>query len=300
MSLSVNDIIRNSERKETKPHGSASFPCAGYEYEMKEDLHDEVPWHWHEELEAVYIVRGIMKLGVISKHILLHQGEVALINSNALHSALPLETCVLRSFVFSSHLISGEDENVFSEKYVLPLCKCGEFTVTKFNSDDKNISGFYDAFEGLKTDSLGYEFSVREVLSRLVFATYKRFKKEIENENPPKNIDAQRISKMLKFLHSNYQENINLSNISQAANVGEREALRCFKRTIGESPMHCLLKYRLMKSADFLKENPDEGIAIIAGKCGFDSPSYFTKKFHELYGLSPREFIEKNKKLQKS
>ncbi len=291
MGLSVNDVIRNSERKETKPHGSASFPCAGYEYEIKEQMHDEVPWHWHDELEAVYIVSGVMNLGVISRHIPLHPGEVALINSNALHSATAQGSCVLRSFVFSSLLVSGGEASVFSDKYVLPLCKCGAFTVTKFGPDDENTKGFYDAFEGLKTDSFGYEFSVRNLLSRIVFASCQRFRKEIEEENPPQNIDAKRISNMIRFIHSNYSENITLSDISRSANVGEREALRCFKRTIGESPMHCLLKYRLMKSADFLKENPDEGIAVISGKCGFDSASYFTKKFHELYGLTPREYI---------
>lgn len=295
MALSVNEVIRNSERRETKPHGSVSFPCAGYEYEMKELMRDEVPWHWHDELEAVYIVDGTMNLGVISNHIKIHTGEAALINSNALHSATASGHCALRSFVFSSLLVSGGDSSVFSDKYVLPLCRCGSFTVLKFDSDDESIKGFSDAFDRLKNDSLGYEFSVRELLSRIVFAAYRKFRKEIEDENPPPNIDAIRISNMLKFIHLNYHENITLSDISQSANVGEREALRCFKRTIGESPIHCLMKYRLMKGADFLKENPDEGIAVIAGKCGFDSPSYFTKKFHELYGKTPREYIEMNR-----
>lgn len=294
MAISAKGVLRNNEKKEIKLHGTAEFPCAGYEYEMSENPDDEVPWHYHDEIEAVYISDGKMSLKVISKQVELGKGELALINSDALHCAKAVSHCKLQSLVFSKLLVEGNSESVFAKKYIEPLCSCEKFTCLKFSAESKEICGYCDAFEMLKNDAQGFEFAVRNKLSEIVMSAFLHFHNEIKNSAPERNNDAKRIAKMIDFIKANFAEDINLSDISTAADIGEREALRCFKRTIGESPMQYLLRHRLQNSADLIKENSGEKIAVIAGKCGFNSPSYFTKKFHELYKLTPSEYFNLN------
>lgn len=50
---------------------------------------------------------------------------------------------------------------------------------------------------------------------------------------------------MISFIHEHFQENLDLAQIARAADIGERECLRCFKRAIQTSPLQYLLKYRV-------------------------------------------------------
>ena len=92
---------------------------------------------------------------------------------------------------------------------------------------------------------------------------------------------------MLEFIHENFTRNISLSDIADVAGISEREALRCFKRTIGESPVQYLVKHRLMQSAYMLLTQPDISVSEVAANCGFDSPAYYAKRFKELYRCAP-------------
>lgn len=44
---------------------------------------------------------------------------------------------------------------------------------------------------------------------------------------------AQRLKSMLELIQKEYNEPLDLAQIAKAANIGERECLRCFHRTIG-------------------------------------------------------------------
>ena len=99
------------------------------------------------------------------------------------------------------------------------------------------------------------------------------------------------LQKALHFFFCHHPEyESTLSNIAEIVNISERETLRCFKKITGESPIQYLLKYRLIRSASVLTEYPDKNISIVAEECGFDSPTYYTKKFKEFYLCSPREY----------
>ena len=68
--------------KELQPHGTAQFPCAGYSAVYTDKPEDVIPWHWHEELEIVYVETGSLKLQIPGKTFHLGQGEGFVINSN--------------------------------------------------------------------------------------------------------------------------------------------------------------------------------------------------------------------------
>ena len=73
--------------------------------------------------------------------------------------------------------------------------------------------------------------------------------------------------------------------------VGENGAGKTtlFKSVLGLTPSQYFEQYRLSLSVSLLL-NTRESIIDISGKCGFQSPSYFTKVFHKRYGLTPTEF----------
>lgn len=290
MALQECGLNVNKSGKELQPHGSLGFPCAGYDTRYGGDWEDGFPWHWHEELEIISIEEGQMEVRVPSQTFLLEAGDMLAINSNILHFGKG--SCRLRSFVFSPALVSGRDGQVFGQKYIEPLVGCRRFRgcLMMAGSQSELPAVFQRAFEALAREDVGFEFTVREGLSRICLALYQTLAPQEENGNYPAGEDNLRIQKMLAFIHSHYGGDVTLGDIAGAADISQRECLRCFQKTIQLSPIQYLLKYRVMQGAEQLRKTPGDSVSEISARCGFDSPSNFTKTFKRFYRCTPREY----------
>ena len=160
----------NRTGRELQPHGTPDFPCAGYSSVYTDSAGDVVPWHWHEDLEIIYVESGHLRLQVPGKTFHLKQGEGAVINSNILHFAAAEPLCELHSLVFHPLLVTGEKDSVFSRRYVAPLLQCRSFDICPFDYLTEDLRAgnpaavFTAAFDAFCGEPLGYEFVVNEKL----------------------------------------------------------------------------------------------------------------------------------------
>lgn len=298
MALQECGLNLNKVSKELQPHGSLAFPCAGYSSYYTDRQEDIIPWHWHEEIEIVHIESGQMKIKIPSKSFLLEKGDCIFINSNTLHYGAAVGECKLRSLVFGPALIAGNDDLVFAKKYMQPILTCNDFSgyLIKAQKEEGVAHWFHHAFTALAQDCFGYEFFVRENLSRICLFLYGKVKPQTDTKSLPHNQDNFRIRKMLAYIHKNFADDISVAEISSVADISERECLRCFQKTIQLSPIQYLLKYRVMQGAEMLLGNTTDSISEIATLCGFDSPSNFTKTFKRFYNCTPRDYRNLNSK----
>ena len=294
MGIQSCNLNLDKDNRELHPHGTLDFPCAAYlgDYTDRED--SAIPWHWHEEMEIAYVNSGQVKLQIPGKTFHLKEGEAFFINSNILHYAIGEPYCQLHSLVFNPALVIGHKESVFALKYIDPLRDSNlvdGYRLSPKNANDKKmITCFIDAYQGNISEQDGFEFIVRENLSRICFYLYDKNKDKIETEDTSPGQDQIRIRRMLDFIHEQYTENINLAQVAEAANIGERECLRCFQRVLQVSPMQYLIKYRIMQGAALLTLLPDSTISDISMQCGFASPSNFTLLFQRFFRCSPRDY----------
>lgn len=282
-------LSTNSAQKELQPHGTSEFPCAAYASTLGNLPADAVPWHWHEEIEVIFLQTGTMKLQIPGKEYYFHAGSLVILNANLLHYIIGHPHCQIQSLVFSPFLITGNSSTIFYKKYLHPLLSCTQFTFLH-DTKPEHCRAFQNAFSAFEQQAFAFEFTVREQLTALLLSCFQTLEPQLYAVQPSKSTDTLRIEKMLEFIQSHYQEPIHLNEISQAANLGERECLRCFHRTIQESPIQYLLKYRLMQSASMLLAEPAASIADIALACGFDHPSYYAKQFRRFYQCSPKDY----------
>ena len=282
----------NGKLRELKPQGTPEFPCAGYCAICTDHPDDIVSWHWHEELEIIYVAEGRLKVKISSKSFSLEKGDCIVINSNMLHYAVADGYCERHALVFHSELIEGNNRSVFAEKYMVPLLSCNFFSAYCIRAADRSqiVGWFNEAFEVLEQENYGFEFIVREKLSRICLSLYQKFESQMDIKDVPLNQNNLRVRKMLTYIQNNFSENLSLEDIAKAADISERECLRCFKKTIQISPVQYLLKYRVAQGAEMLLSDPTGSIAEIASACGFDSPSNFAKMFKRFYDCTPREY----------
>ena len=289
MGLQTCGLNRSHTQKELQPHGTIEFPCAAYASRHTDAPGDTIPWHWHEELEVIFVAAGMLKLQIPGGEYLLQEGSLVVLNSNVLHSLSGHPAGALRSMVFSPFLITGGADTVFYKNYVRALLACPDFSVWQAEPGT-DVKRFSAAFSAMETDAFAYEFTVRENLSQLLLHCYAQLLPRLSAQKPAKSADTVRIEQMLQYMQASYAEPITLADIAQAARLSERECLRCFHRTIGDSPVQYLLKYRLMQGAALLRASPAASIAEVSAACGFDSPSYFSKQFRRFYQRPPREY----------
>ena len=171
MGLKECGLNLSRDNKELKPHGTIDFPCAGYSSSYRDSEDDIIPWHWHPELEILYIKSGNLKLKLPEKTFHLTPGDGFIVNSNVLHYAAAEPLCELHSIVFSPLLITGWEGSIFAEKYIGPLVRCPSFDGCSLKClfpEPKMFENLFTAaFHALAEDLPGYEFTLREALSKL-------------------------------------------------------------------------------------------------------------------------------------
>lgn len=281
------------QRRELQPHGTLDFPCGGYAECYTSAPDRALPWHWHDDLEIIYILSGEMTAEIPGQCYHLAAGDCIAFNSGVLHCGSTNTVCHIRSMVFSPSLVTGGKDTAFAKKYLSPLTSCGAFRAWVFDpiTEADAIQQFVTAYQALDQETPGYEFEVRDKLSAVCMALCRRFADSLDQSGTSRrNQNEARVQQMLAFMQENFSHNITVADVAGAAGIGERECLRCFQKTIHIPPMQYLLKYRIMRGAEALLTRPTATIAQVAVSCGFDSPSNFSQHFRRFYSCTPREY----------
>ena len=102
------------------------------------------------------------------------------------------------------------------------------------------------------------------------------------------------IKEALNYIEQNFQNDISVENIASFCGLNRTYFGRIFKETVGKSPQQFLLSYRMSKAAQLLKLT---GLSIsdIGNAVGYPNQLHFSRAFKNVYGLSPREWRNKNR-----
>ena len=94
----------------------------------------------------------------------------------------------------------------------------------------------------------------------------------------------------IEFIQNNYASPITLSSISKRYFVSAEHFSRVFKSKTGFNFSEYVNIVRLQKAEAMLKQLNTAQITEVASACGFNDSNYFSLKFKELYGISPKKF----------
>ena len=101
---------------------------------------------------------------------------------------------------------------------------------------------------------------------------------------------------ILSYIHKNYFNNINISDIADANNIDRTYVFKLFQKHKNMSPSQYLQHYRLDKACILLRKT-SLSITDIGYAVGFQHIPYFTKLFREYIGLTPSEYRKEFLKL---
>lgn len=292
MSISGCNTVVDERGRELLQHGTAAFPVGCYYDDLGEG---PVPWHWHEELEAVVIASGSCTVATGEKRFALTEGEGFFVNAGILHGCWDLEGsgCRFHSLVFHPRLVGGSLDSVFYQDYVDPLIH--NFSLQSLllspqvSWQKEALDAIEEAWQLCRTEEPGYEFGVRNALSKLVWQLCRKCPGSEIKPSLRSLRDGERMKRMLEFIHDHYWEPMDTATIAASAAISESECLRCFHATIGTTPIQYVRTHRIRRAAQMLN-NTSLRIADVAAQCGIPDVSYFTKTFRQIWGCTPSQF----------
>lgn len=247
-------------------------------------------WHYHPEIELVYVNGGRGKRHVGSHLSYFQHGELVLIGSNLPHQGFndrlnkyEKETVVqmLPEFLGLDFFNRPELEHIAN---LLNLAKRGMV----FHGDTKERVG--GMIERLYTLSpIQRILGLLEILDQLAnsdeYQTLNAsgFSIEIQPQ------DNDRINVVLNFVRENFQRHISVEEISELISMSEPSFCRYFKKVTGKTFTRFVNEYRLVHASKLLAEK-QISILEVCFESGFSNYSHFTKQFKEFTGKSPSNY----------
>lgn len=278
--------------KESFTRYDEGFPYVAFDSDFDRYAGREVPWHWHDQFEFVTVYRGVLEVSTPDETLLLKAGQGYFINAGVLHLCRAWRGragMALRAQLFDRALVAGAD--AIERRYVSPVVGSG-LTIIALEGDA--VQALESAFRAAQAEPPGYELLVAAGLCQAWQGLYQAARGYLAQAARAPRADTLRVKEILRFIRRHYGEDIGAKEMAEAAGVCQREVFRCFRTTLGTTPLASLTEHRIAQAARMLAET-EETITQIAVDCGFGSPSYFARVFGQRMGCTPGAYRERSR-----
>ncbi|NNF18408.1 MAG: helix-turn-helix transcriptional regulator [Flavobacteriaceae bacterium] len=287
-----------------KPAFEAIVPNFGHSYTYQKfdesKLNNNTVWHYHPEIELVYVQGGSGKRQIGSHISYYSDGDLILIGSNLPHCG------------FTDKLTGNESETVIQMKQ--------DFLGSDFFQipEMKNIQALFElaksgvAFNGSTKLKIGQKIEVMEyqndfqrLLSILNILNELGRSKEYkvlnaEGFSMETDIrDNDRINKVFNHVKNHFQEDISLEEMADMVSMTIPSFCRYFKKIANKTFVQFVNEYRLVHASKLLAEKP-MSITEVCYECGFNNFSHFNKSFKAFTGQNPSEYRNQLKQVLQS
>ncbi len=101
------------------------------------------------------------------------------------------------------------------------------------------------------------------------------------------------IREVISFIEQNYAIAISVEDMAKKCNLNRSYLGKIFKAALNQTPQEFLIQYRMAKACEQLKTT-NRSISSISASVGYPNQLHFSRAFRKIYGISPREYKNKN------
>lgn len=269
-----------------------AFPLVVNETFLKDRPMGFNDWHWHEEVQLSYVLDGGMITTAQGTDYILRPGDGFFINSNVSHMTRPTSIASAHYLSLNIHpsLLTLFHGSVVEQKYFLPYLHHPNFQFVHLTPEtiwqEQLLMNIRYLFHILTEKPFGYELDAYSYLLHIWKELLERL--EVHQGQTPV-VERPEAQQIMAYLRSNFHDTVTLGQIAENVHLSEEECCRLFKSTYRCTIFTYLTDYRLQHGIRLL---PDRSLSVseIAERCGFNSTSYFIKRFREKVGMSPLQY----------
>ncbi|PWS31563.1 AraC family transcriptional regulator [Pedobacter paludis] len=270
-----------------EPSFGSSFRYAKYVQNANNMAH---LWHYHPEIEMVYVNGGAGKRQIGSHISYYTEGDLILIGSNLPHCG------------FTDTNTGNKNETVIQMK---PNFLGPDFLGLQ---EIKGIQELFDKAKGGIAFGMATKIAVGKRIEMMDdqppftrLLTLLSVLKELEHTNDYKILNAagfsmemqiqdnDRINMVFNYVKDHFQDQISLEAVAEMASMTVPSFCRYFKKITKKTFTRFVNEYRVVHASKLLAEKPIS-IANISFESGFNNFSHFNKLFKEFTGKSASQY----------
>lgn len=277
-------------REKVKQRGTKDCPLSKYHFikPRKDSLCATI--HWHPEFEILHVSEGSIEVRVETELYTLTPGDICFIPPGKLHGIRSSsDNSIYDAFVFSLDLLTLPATHFFQKNLIHPLragTHCFPFLLKPDAPPFGTVSQALKQISSICVQSPHYK-QVLFCSMVQVFTEMMPYLESCDNVHTRKGNDA--IKECIKYLQTYYADHLTLPDIAKHVHLHPNYLCTLFREYTGQTVFQLLILIRIEKAAEALRSE-NRSISEIAAEYGFDNPCYFTKKFKEIIGCTPRQY----------
>lgn len=110
--------------------------------------------------------------------------------------------------------------------------------------------------------------------------------------NLEKKAKSKYVEQAIRFIRSNYREDINISTVAGNLEISEGYLSRVFKKETDYTFTNYLIYYRIQLAMNLLKDCRVK-VYEVADQVGYSDTNYFSAQFKKIVGVSPSEYQDR-------
>ena len=278
-----------------KPDFETISPDTGHSYkyayfDSRSPNTNKIKWHYHPEVELVYINSGVGKRQV-GTHLSNYQdGDLILIGSYLPHTGFTKgfeENQKEIVIQFKPDIFENAFQNFEELKIINQLLELSKKGIVFSGSIKEDI--------GLRMEGLQYESQLDAFLTfvKILYDLVKEKNRKILNAEGYAFIsspsDNKRLKTIFNYIRDHFMEPIALEDISTQVFMTPQSFCRFFKKSTNKTFTAFLNEYRINHATKLLSETDDD-IKSICYESGFNNLSNFFRNFRRITQLTPNAY----------
>ena len=238
-------------------------------------------YHWHKEIELVYVMDGAVTIKINTQDRSLHADEFVLINSVENHR-LSAENAQCLILDISYEFAAQFDESLYSSV----------FKVISGSGAEEELHNLLWQLSRTVNESDLPDLRQYSLITEILHVLFVQCRHETPNAvKESENIQSRHVKLALEYIEQHFREEFTEKSVAELLGIQSVYLSRRFKEATGKSFTDYVLEYRLKRAMDALV---DKGMTIEeATKAGgFPSKRTFIAKCKRAYGITPFQLLK--------
>ena len=243
-------------------------------------------YHWHKEIELVYVLEGSLEITVNNTAHTLHAEELRLINSVENHS-LSGDDAKCLVLDISYEFAAQFDESLYSSV----------FTVIAGSGAEEELRNLLWQLSRTVNESELPDLRQYSLITDILHVLFV----QCRHENPDavkegENIQSRHVKLAVEYIEQHFREELTLIGVAKMLGIKQEYLGVRFKEATGKSFTAYLLEFRLTRAMDALM-NKGMSIDDAAKAGGFPSKRTFIAKCKRVYGITPFQLLKQQRQI---
>ncbi|MEI6050283.1 MAG: AraC family transcriptional regulator [Bacteroidota bacterium] len=275
----------------------AVAPTQSVIFYNEEKPHFTVPWHYHPEIEILYVVKSSGLCYVGDGIHRFNEGEISIIGENVPHwwksDAKYLDPDNTHGI---KALIIQFKKEIFDSNFInLPEMIAIKGLIGK-SQRGIQFSGKFRKMAGDQVQKIFRASGIRRITELLILLNMMANAEEYEYHSSIgyskiiNSYDFSRFNVIHEYIIRNFTKQIKLDDIAEKANICPTAFYRYFKQQTGRTFVSFLNEIRIGYACKLMIEEKLP-VSIACGESGFNNLAHFNKLFKRIFGQSPTEYL---------